>query len=383
VLSALYGVGSTTRRDLMETTDLNVASLSLVLRELIDYGVVHTLGKMNSSGGRKSEILRLNPDAVYFLALDLEGRRNRFGFVNLAGDVRQRWEEVCDLPHLPMERVAAGLHRILDNLSETERPRTLAIGLSYAGWSNPAGEVTAVNLGWENMPVAKTLESIFHLPVFLAPDCALKAMVEHSMGRAQGVRNYIHLSMDSGLGVGCYADGRLLRGAHGMAGEFGHITIDPSGEDPCPCGKRGCLEAIVSSPALVERYARLAGESPERLLVGTVFDRARQGDGAARETVTRAGHFLGLGLAHLVNLLDPELIVLAGDLIAGSDLFVPLIKEQLCRHALRPFVEHLEIKTSSLGQDIALKGAASLAFRQSLQSADLLSQICAPVLAPA
>ena len=92
ILSVLYGRGATTRSELVTATGLNVASVSLALRELIDFGVVRTLGKLNSSGGRKSEILRLSPEAAYFLAVELDGTRNRFGLVNLAGDVRFRWE---------------------------------------------------------------------------------------------------------------------------------------------------------------------------------------------------------------------------------------------------------------------------------------------------
>jgi N-acetylglucosamine repressor len=383
VLSVLYGRGATTRSELVTATALNVASVSLVLRELIDFGVVRTLGKRNSSGGRKSEILRLNPEAAYFLAVELDGRRNRFGLVNLAGDVRFRWEEPCDPACVPVERVAAGIRRILENLSSSELSRTIAIGISYTGWLNPEGELTAVNLGWENVPIARTLESLVNFPVFLASDCALKALVEHSMGRAQGAKNYLHISMDSGLGVGCFVDGRLLRGAHGMAGEFGHITIDPAATDPCRCGKRGCLESIVSSTSILRQYAERSGAAHGALSAIAVFDRARDGEPAAREVIDRVGRYLGLGISHLVNLLDPELIVLGGDLIDGADLFIPRIQEQLSKHALPPFVEGIEIKTSSLGQDIALKGAASLAFRQSLQTPALLKQVCSPVLSVA
>ncbi len=118
---------------------------------------------------------------------------------------------------------------------------------------------------------------------------------------------------------------------------------------------------------------------PGRVTIAEVFDRGRQGDAAALEAIDRAGRALGLGLAHLVNLFAPELIVLGGDLIAAEDLFVPRIREALEGHALRPLLEDLEIKTSELGPDIALKGAASLAFRQSIQTPELLKQISGPV----
>src|SRR5690242_15389216 len=126
VLSGLYGRGTTTRAELVRATGLNVGSLSLVLHELIDFGVVQTVGKVSSTSGRKSEILRLNPEAAYLITVELEGTRNRFGVVNLAGDVRFRWEDVCsDKSELTVERVAAGIRSILGSLPEQERSRTL------------------------------------------------------------------------------------------------------------------------------------------------------------------------------------------------------------------------------------------------------------------
>jgi len=381
VLSVLYGRGTTTRAELVKATALNTASVSLVLRELIDFGVVQPLGKLNSSGGRKSEILRLNPDAAYFLVVELAGTRNRFGFVNLGGDVRFRWEQPFpERSAVSIEHVADGIHKIFDHLSSYERSRTISIGISYTGYLTPEGELTAVHLGWEKVPAAQLLEDRVQFPVFLAPDCYLKALVEHSMGIAQGIGNYIFVSMDDGLGVGCYVDGHLLMGKHSMAGEFGHITIDPAATDPCTCGKVGCLEAIASSPNIVRQYVRRTGAAPSTLSAFAVFDHARNGDRAAMEVIDRVGGYLGLGISQLVNLLAPELIVLGGDLIEGEDLFVPRIREQISRHALAPLAGSVAIETSRLGQDIALKGAASLAFRQSLLHKAALKAICSPIL---
>lgn len=156
VLSALHGRDSITRAELKKITGLNVASVSLVLRELIDFGIVQSLGKLRSSGGRKSEILRLNPEAAYFAAVDLARTPTRFAFLNLAGDVRYRWEQPFPQGAGPtVENIAEGLRRMLDRLTAPERARTVAVGVSYTGLLNARGELTAVNLGWENVPLAR------------------------------------------------------------------------------------------------------------------------------------------------------------------------------------------------------------------------------------
>src|SRR5690606_16356041 len=208
-------------------------------------------------------------------------------------------------------------------------------------------------------------------------------LAEKWHGLGQNVDNFMYVMVGYGIGVGIFSNGSFVGGRDQMAGEIGHITVDPRAKDVCKCGKKGCLEAVASSPNIVRQYfekKRTIQERPSGYRVYDVFEAARRKDRAALQVLNRAGTHLGLALAYLVNLLNPELIISGGDLLNGADLMLPEIRKQIEKHALSDFVKNLEILPSTLGFDIGLKGAASLAFNSCINDRELLEQICSPVV---
>jgi predicted NBD/HSP70 family sugar kinase len=167
-----------------------------------------------------------------------------------------------------------------------------------------------------------------------------------------------------------------------MVGELGHCIVDPDAQDLCGCGRRGCLESIASSGNIIRQYRERAGEADDkRLRITDVFERARRGDEAAKAVLDRAGKALGRALSYAIQFLNPEIIILGGDIIAGEDVLLPIVKEEIIRFTLPEVLSGVKITLSSLGLDIRLRGAVSMAFRTSLQDADLLEKMCRPVLA--
>ncbi len=328
-------------------------------------------------------MLKLNSEAGYFVVVDLEGTRVRVGLTNFLGDIRSRWEETVDYRRrLEIRDVLHGIDSVLSGLTPDERLRTLAAGVSYTGLADASGGITAVNLGWKSFPLAKRLEQAVDLPIFYGNDGDCKILAERWLGVAQGRDNCVYLMAGVGLGIGLCFNGHLLTGDRRLAGEFGHMTIDPAAPDRCNCGKTGCLEAIASSPNIVRQYLERSGQSLEHLRsypVTEVFARARAEDSSALAVIDRAGWALGLGLSHVVSLLNPGLIVLGGDFIAGQDLLIPRIRRELDRHCLPKLLEGLDLKASSLGHDSGLKGAASLAFSRALLDDELLRRMTGPI----
>ena len=380
----LYQKRTATRGELIEGTSLNPACVSLTIRHLTNCRVIQRVGELRSTGGRRREVLKLNSEAGYFVVVDLEGTRIRVGLTNFLGDIRCRWEEDINYRRrLEIEDVVSGIRSVLRSLDEPERSRVLAVGVSYTGLMDETGAVTAVNLGWSDFPLSELLAQHIHLPTFYGNDGFCKILAERWLGVAKNGRNCAYVLAGVGIGVGCYVDGHLLRGAKGVAGELGHLTVDPCAPDRCNCGKTGCLEAVASSPNIVRQYLEKAGrpdEDPLAHSVNEVFARARAGEPAACEVVARAARYLGLGLSHLVNLLNPSLIVMGGDLIAGQDLLLGPIREELARHCAPTLMSGLELKASSLGHDSGLKGAASLAFSRMLEDDRLLMRITSPLV---
>ncbi len=239
------------------------------------------------------------------------------------------------------------------------------------------GAIHAVNLGWSGVPLEKILRRALRLPVFLERDDFTSVLAERWLGRGQDSRYWLHLETGSGVGLGIFNEGDPVRGFRHMAGEIGHVIADPGAPDLCNCGRRGCVEAIASSPNIVRQYRQAketAGYS-EAFAVTEVFERARQGDAKATAVIERVGRVLGRTLAFAANLLNPELIVLSGDIADAGDLLVPLIEDEVKNFGWQKIVEGLRISVSSLGADIRLKGAATLAFLEFIGDRDRLANL--------
>lgn len=381
VLRVLFERRQTTRGEIARATGLNAATVSQTLRCLLRCRVVERAGRVRSAAGRRREELRLNSEAGYFVAVDLEGTRVRFGLTNFLGDVRYRWEEpVLFGSKFEMSTFARGVDKVLSNLAAGERRRVIAMGVSYSGVIDPEGRVTAVNLGWKDFPLAEEIACVVDLPFFLGSECFVKLMAEHWLGAARGSGNCFFITVANGVGFAGLINGHPMFGRDGNAGELGHVTVDPEAPDRCKCGKNGCLEAIASSPNMVRQYRERSGRPEPKVLLGEqvmeVFYQARMQDAAAVAVVDRAARYLGLALANVANLLNPDRIVLGGDLIHAQDLFLPRIQAELARHVLPEIYASLEVRFSALGFDSGLVGAACLAFHHALRDAALLRKIC-------
>jgi len=381
ILSLLYRRRSLSRIEIVETTGLNAASASHALRYLLERGLLLRTAHRYELTGRPREAFTLNADAGYFVALDLEGDRLRFGLTNLLGDIRCRWEECLEFRQpLAPEKVVEGIGRVTRDLDPMQLGRVLAVGASYPGLLDTEGRLSAVNLGWTKVPLLAALNQAFPWPVFLERDKETCIHAENWLGAAQGCRNALFLIAEGGIGMGMLEGGRHLLGARGFSGEIGHCKFIPGAEDLCNCGQKGCLEAIASSPNIVRQYATRAGVASGEVRFIDALERARRGDAIAQAVFERAGRAIGSALSTAISLLDPEIVILGGDLILAEDIMLPIIWDQI-RLLTRPrSLEVVKIVVSGLGLDIRLKGAASLAFRNMLEAPELVQRICAPVL---
>jgi predicted NBD/HSP70 family sugar kinase len=378
VLEILYRKRDLSRGEIGESTGLNAASASYALRYLLDRGTLVKRAETQSAGRRRREVFNLNSEAGYFIGVDLEGDRIRFALTNFVGDICCRWEVPLEFRQpLDPRVVVDGIRKV--SLDPIRRDRILAIGVSYPGLLDVEGRLIAVNLGWNRCPLVQELRTVFPWPVFLESDKHSCIVAENWLGAAQGRRNALFLIAEGGIGLGVLLDGRPLSGLHAVPGEIGHWKILPDAPDLCNCGATGCLEAIASSPNVVRQYAELCGVPKEEragIRVVDVFERARQGDAAAAAVLQRAGRALGLALSHAIALLNPEVVILGGDLIGAEDILVPIVLSEIRQRTLPVSLEGLKIVISSLGLDIRLKGAASLAFRKMLEDPLRLRSMC-------
>jgi glucokinase len=218
-----------------------------------------------------------------------------------------------------------------------------------------------------NFGLKHALQDALGWPVVLENDANAAAIGEMWLGAARGYRNVVCVTLGTGVGGGIILDGKLWRGSDGFAGEFGHTTVNPFGGLKCKCGNEGCLELFASATAIVRMVHEDLPHFPESLLKGEkltaekVYDAGRQGDELAIAVFERAGKYLGVGLVNIINLLNPEIIVIGGGVVNGWSLFATAMRQQVADRVFRSQVNHVKIVPAECGDNAGLLGAARLA----------------------
>ncbi len=235
--------------------------------------------------------------------------------------------------------------------------------------------VTTPNLGWTNFPLRDVIAERTGIPVRIDNDANCATLGEWWLGAARGANNVIGMTIGTGIGGGIILDGKLYHGASDVAGEIGHTTIDLTGRR-CKCGNYGCLEAYASGPSIADRareavagdddslLQRMVGGHLERLTAATVYEAAKLGDEVAIDVVRETARFLGTGIANLLNIFNPDVVVMAGGVTqAGDALFEPMRKE-VKKRAFRPAVEACRIVPGSLPGSAGVVGAVAAFLQQ-------------------
>jgi predicted NBD/HSP70 family sugar kinase len=214
--------------------------------------------------------------------------------------------------------------------------------------------------GWAGVSAAGEMSARLGLPVQVENDANLGALAEYRFGAGAGCASVAYLKVATGIGAGLVVDGQLFRGAGGTAGEIGHTIVDDTG-DVCRCGNRGCLETYASAPAIVGLLERSFGTAiePEQ-----VIERAREGDPACRRVLADAGRHIGVAVANLCNLVNPERVVVGGSIASADDLVLDPLRESVRLRAIQSASEDVQIVPGQLGERAELLGAVALVLQQ-------------------
>jgi predicted NBD/HSP70 family sugar kinase len=311
VLRLIGRAGPIARGDIAATLRLSPATVTHVVRELLESGLVRPVSTEPSGGGRPRTLLALVGGAASALGVKVAADHLVAVRANLEAEVLERFSVPFEATAPDaVDRIAA----LLEPLVESDgSPPLLGIGVGVPGIVSEGarGVVTSPMLGWHQLALGEELARRLSVPVLIENDVNTLAVAERLSGRGAGVEDFITLTLGRGIGLGIVVRGELYRGARGGAGEFGHVTIDPDGP-PCFCGKRGCLEALVADAALV-------AEAVEAGLLGAgagaaeLLQLAADGNAGAAAIYARAGTRLGHAVAGLVTVLDPALILVSGE----------------------------------------------------------------------
>lgn len=315
----------------------------------------------------------------YIVGVDIGGTNVVAGAMPFDGSreyaMRTALTRVADGPPAVIERIAAMVEEVIaQTIAETGASRQDFVGLGI-GSPGPLNRETGVvisahNLGFYDFPLRDGLSKLLGLPATLDNDARCATLGEHWRGAARGARNILGMTIGTGIGGGLIIDGKLYHGSSDVAGEIGHMTIDSTGRR-CTCGNYGCLEAYASGPAIAER-AREALDGNEasmlpslvdgdlkRITAQTVYEASKRGDVVAREVVRDTARFLGTGVSNLINVFNPDMVVIAGGVTqAGDALFEPL-RAEVRRRAFKPAVDACQIVPGALPLSAGMVGAVA------------------------
>lgn len=378
LLSLLYHEPAS-RVQIAELTGLSTTTITNIIDELLAMGLVTDDGVMGFSGRRKAgrprSALNLVKNARYAIAVQFGVETYRIAIANLGAEIlisnAYSFSRTAS-PRQTFEEIKQRIEEIIIK-GNIERERIIGIGVGAAGLVNYLTGVStfSYNLGWENLPIREWLSEHLEFPVIVDNNVKAMALGEAFFGAGRNVSSLVFVYGRAGVGSGIVIGNRLLRGADLGAGEIGHMIIMTHGGLKCRCGQMGCLETLVAEPALMQKAEAAALANPDGLLAlklkiggnrpsDLLFQAAREGDPQAVEIVERASYYLGISLANIVNLLNPQMIVLGGLFIQGQDLILPVARKTLGETAIGGLGKKVDLRATSFGWQAGIVGAASL-----------------------
>jgi predicted NBD/HSP70 family sugar kinase len=381
VLRQVAERGPRSRATLALETGLNKSTVSSLVADLIEAGLLRDspVEERPAKVGRPPQSVELHPAGPFVLGLEINVDYLAVWAADLAGAVQHRAFVTHDNRAASPEEVIGELARLAHDALEqpfvSGRQPVLAT-VAVPGLVDPAGELAvAPNLGWEDVRIADLLNEALEHPSYtvrVENEANLGAVAELVEGAGRGLSDFVYISGEIGIGAGVVLGGELFRGASGFAGEFGHLTIDPFGP-PCGCGGRGCLERLVGQEALL----RLAGWDSRMRCEGTrpewpgamLAESARAGHARTLQALSQVGHTLGIAIASLANLLDPEAVLLGGYLAPLSEWLTVPIEGELETRALAGRRMRCRVLPARLGGEAAVRGAVALSRRAALAEA--------------
>lgn len=372
ILGLCVNEGDYSIADFSKELNASIPTITKLVNELIDEGFLMDMGKMGTSGGRRPSIYGLNPSAGYIVGIDA-GRNH----INLAiSDFKGKMTGFkYDIP-FTLESSEESFRKLCDITTEyisrsgIDMGNILAYGLSLTGRVNHETGYSFSYFAGEDKPISAIMKDILDTPVFIENDSRAMCYGEYICGVAKNERNMLYINVSWGLGMGMILDGKLSYGKSGFSGEIGHFPL-LNNDIMCQCGKIGCLETGASGSAVYREFMKKIREGRTSLLSGKfnsgkeitiddIMDALLEEDMLAIESVEQIGHTLGRAIAGLINIFNPELVVIGGRLAVAKDYLLLPIKSAINKHSLNIVSKDTSIEFSRLGKKAGPVGACML-----------------------
>jgi N-acetylglucosamine repressor len=367
VLKTIFEHEIISRAEIARRTKLTRATVSDLVSSLLDEGLVEEIGYGESMGGKAPVLLGIVANSRYLIGLNLAQDRFIGSVVNLRGEIKETVEFPVD--DSDGEQALQLVYKILDQLTKKEWKPLIGIGIGTPGLVNTREGVVvnAVNLDWQDLPLANLLETRYSLPVTVLNDSQATAIGEFVYGANHPTEgNLVVITIKHGIGAGILINGGLYQGDGGGAGEIGHIMAQENGT-LCRCGQYGCLETVASARAVVQRAKALAPEYaesdlakvPENISLDTIEVAWKANDSLAEKVVSDAAYYLGTSIASLIGILNIQNIILTGDMARFGEAWLEAIADSMSHAALTRMVQDTKLEFGTLEFRACILGASA------------------------
>jgi predicted NBD/HSP70 family sugar kinase len=347
ILEIIRTVGMISRIDLARTSGLSQSLITGLTADLIKEGLIIEKQSGKYEGGRRPRLLALNPEGAFVVGVNLSLSEISVVIVNFEGTVvASRTQPLAPTHHSVSEITDSVVSAAQACIWEANfaREQVNGIGIGIPGLVNPdSGNIRFLpNYGWENVNLKELVQDRLKHPCYVDNSSNTLALAEQWFGEGKGIDNFLVITIENGVGLGAVINGQIYRGEGGVAGEFGHITIDPEGPR-CRCGKKGCVEAFVGKIAIMRdaKQAALKGRwgcpHPDEFTYTEVVRAAEDGTDVLCQFFSRAGRILGIGISHLMTLFDPRKIIITGQGVQAGELIFNNMNKTLDRYVSPKF----------------------------------------------
>lgn len=381
MLLSLLHEGSVSRVELAEKTSLSTTTVTNLISELLEQGIVIEEGLEETTGrrrvGRPRTALHLAADARYAIGVHIGIGLFRVSVTDLFAQIicsNIVHFELSTPPEEVLNLMAEWIDKTIED-NQIDRQRIIGVGIGASGLVNyqTGVNILAPRLNWHDVPIGQVLSHKLNFPVIVDNNARAMALAEAFFGAGRGVNSLAFVYGRVGVGAGFVVGGQIFRGSSAGAGEIGHTIVIPEGGQLCRCGKRGCLETLVSETSIISQAQEIAAQDPGGLLsqylkreddhrpIERIFAAARDGDQETRQMIEQRARYLGMALANLVNVINPEMIFLGGMFAQGEELILPMVEKTMRELSFAGLGEKVIVQPTSFGWRAGVIGAAALA----------------------
>lgn len=385
-LNLIRDHGSITRAEIIHLTKLSAPTVSSLVNVLISSDFVKEGGIGMSSGGRKPVVLEFNYEARKVLGVDMGATHITIIVMNLKGEVNRRFSCHMDVVSKPAETLSTIRTAIENIMSESGLTESDLLGIGYTVPAPLENETTGEFIthympAWKNIRCIETVrEVIKDVPVYFENDANVAALAEQWWGCGLGYDNLVYIKLGTGVGSGLIINGSVYKGFSGTAGEIGHTTIEADGRS-CRCGNRGCLESYIGMQGILSDGRRALMNDPswaghlDDLDVKGVVKAAREGNIECEKIITTAGWYLGIGLANIINLFNPGLLILGGDLAEAGQMLLDPARQSLVERTVGFNTRTDNLVIGELGSNAVAIGAATLVITNAFKEINIYNAL--------